>query len=76
VTQEDVLYQFRLRTIALAEELGNAAAACRFMGVHRSTYYRWKSDVGRFGLEALRPRERRRPQAVMIPGLRVAVVER
>ena len=62
MTQEDVLYQFRLRTIALAEELGNAAAACRLMGVHRSTYYRWKSDVARFGLEALRPRERRRPQ--------------
>ena len=32
------------------------------MGVHRSTYYRWKGQVQRSGLEMLRPRERRRPQ--------------
>ena len=31
------------------------------MGVHRSTYYRWKQLVERHGLEMLRPRERRRP---------------
>ena len=29
---------------------------------HRSTYYRWKVQVDRQGLEMLRPRERRRPQ--------------
>ena len=32
------------------------------MGVHRSTYYRWKHAVERQGLEMLRPRERRRPR--------------
>jgi len=32
------------------------------MGVHRSTYYRWKRQVEACGLEMLRPRERRRPQ--------------
>jgi transposase InsO family protein len=31
-------------------------------GVHRSTYYAWKRQVDRHGLEMLRPRERRRPQ--------------
>jgi transposase InsO family protein len=31
------------------------------MGVHRSTYYYWKRQVDRHGLEILRPRERRRP---------------
>jgi hypothetical protein len=31
------------------------------MGVHRSTYYVWKRQVGGHGLEMLRPRERRRP---------------
>jgi transposase InsO family protein len=31
------------------------------MNVHRSTYYRWKREVDRQGLEMLRPRERRRP---------------
>ena len=32
------------------------------MFVHRSTYYRWKHQVERRGLEMLRPRERRVPQ--------------
>ena len=30
--------------------------------MHRSTYYAWKRQVDRHGLEMLRPRERRRPQ--------------
>jgi transposase InsO family protein len=30
--------------------------------VHRSTYYHWKRQVDRHGLEMLRPRERRRPK--------------
>jgi transposase InsO family protein len=36
--------------------------ACRAMGVHHSTYYRWQARVERWGLEALRIRERRRPR--------------
>jgi Winged helix-turn helix len=40
----------------------NASAACRAMGVDRPTYYRWKRKVDRWGLEALRVRERRRPR--------------
>jgi transposase InsO family protein len=61
VTQDDVLFGYRLRLFALAGELG-VSEACRVMGVHRSTYYRWKVQVDRQGLEMLRPRERRRPQ--------------
>jgi transposase InsO family protein len=38
------------------------AAACRLHGIHRATFYRWKKQVGRLGLEILRPRERLRPQ--------------
>ncbi|MBA3371058.1 MAG: helix-turn-helix domain-containing protein, partial [Thermoleophilaceae bacterium] len=37
------------------------AEACRTFGIHRSTYYRWRAQVERHGLEMLRPRERRRP---------------
>ena len=37
-------------------------AACRLHGIHRSTFYRWKAQVERFGPEILRPRERRRPR--------------
>ncbi|MDX1396232.1 MAG: DDE-type integrase/transposase/recombinase [Gemmatimonadota bacterium] len=62
MTQGDVLYRYRLRTMALAEELGNVRAACRVMGIHASTYYRWKRDLDRYGREMLRPRERRRPR--------------
>jgi transposase InsO family protein len=61
VTQDDVLFGYRLQLFALAAERG-VAEACRLMGVHRSTYYRWKAQVDRHGLEVLRPRERRRPQ--------------
>jgi transposase InsO family protein len=62
MTNDDVLFAYRLRVLASARELGSVAAACRLHGIHRSTFYRWKAQVDRFGLEILRPRERRRPQ--------------
>lgn len=62
MVNDDVLYRFRLRLFSLAAELGNVRAACRTMGVHPSTYYRWRAPVLRSGLEMLRPRERRRPR--------------
>jgi transposase InsO family protein len=61
MTQDDVLFGYRLQLFALAAERG-VSQACRLMGVHRSTYYRYKREVERHGLEMLRPRERRRPQ--------------
>ena len=57
----DVLYGFRLRLFDLARATG-VSAACRTFGVHRSTYYRWKAQVERSGLQMLRPRERRAPR--------------
>jgi transposase InsO family protein len=62
VVNDDVLYRFRLRLFALAQELGNVREACRIFGVHPSTYYRWRAPVLRSGLEMLRPRERRPPR--------------
>jgi transposase InsO family protein len=61
VSDDDVLYGYRMRLFALASEIG-VRAACRLMGVHHSTFYRWKAQVERSGLEMLRPRERRRPE--------------
>jgi transposase InsO family protein len=61
VSDDDVLFGFRLRLFSLAGEVG-VRPACRAMGVHHSTYYRWKRRVDRWGLEALRVRERRRPR--------------
>ena len=59
---DDVLFRFRLRVFSLAAELGNVRAACRTMGIHPSTYYRWRPAVLASGLEMLRPRERRPPR--------------
>ena len=71
MTQDDVLFGYRLQLFALADERG-VSEACRLMGVHRSTYYRWKPEVERAGLEMLRPRERRRPR---MPNQLSALVE-
>jgi hypothetical protein len=46
----------------MAAELDNVRAACRAMGIHPSTYYRWKHQLDRYGPEILRPRERRVPR--------------
>src|SRR6266567_6554063 len=62
LTNDDALYRFRLRALALAQEMGNVRAACRAMGIHPSTFYRWRRQVLRFGPDILRPRERRRPK--------------
>jgi transposase InsO family protein len=59
MSQNDVLFGYRLQLFDLAGRIG-VSAACRSFGVHRSTYYRWKARVERHGLEVLRPRERRR----------------
>src|SRR5256885_1326543 len=61
MTEDDVLFGSRLQLFAAAARTG-VAQACRTFGVHRSTYYVWRRQVERHGLEILRPRERRRPK--------------
>ena len=48
MTNDDVLFAYRLRVLASTRELGSVAAACRVHGIHRSTFYRWKRAVDRF----------------------------
>src|SRR5256885_11214373 len=62
LTNDDVIHRSRLRLFALAREMGSVRAACRLLGVHHSTYYRWRRQLVRFGPELLRPRERRQPR--------------
>jgi len=62
VTVDDVIYQRRVRVLTLAAELGNVSEACRLIGVSRKSFYQWKKLADCYGLEALRPRERRRPR--------------
>jgi len=61
MTKDDVLFGYRQQLFAEAART-SVSAACRTFGVHRSTYYAWKRQVDRHGLEMLRPRERRGPQ--------------
>jgi len=61
MSQDDVLFGYRLQLVDLAGRIG-VSAACRVFGVHRSTYYVWKRRIERHGLETLRPRERRTPR--------------
>jgi transposase len=71
MSQDDVLFGYRLQLFDLAGRT-SVSNACRTFGVHRSTYYRWKAQVDRHGLEVLRPRERRRPQ---MPNQLPAIIE-
>jgi len=61
VTNDDLLFRHRLRLFARARDVG-VSRACRELGYHRSSYYRWRPFVERHGLEILRPRERRPPR--------------
>lgn len=61
MTNDDLLFRHRLQLFARAEQVG-VRRACRELGFHHSTYYRWKPRVEREGLEILRPRERRPPR--------------
>ena len=62
MTTDDAQYRFRLRALALAHELGSVRATCRAMGIHPSTYDRWRRQLLLYGPEILRPRERRPPR--------------
>jgi transposase InsO family protein len=61
MTKDDVLFGYRQQLFAEAART-SVTVACRTFGVHRSTYYAWKRQVDRHGLEMLRPRERRLPK--------------
>jgi transposase len=71
MTDHDLLYGYRLQLFDLAVRT-TVANVCRVFNVHRSTYYRWKRQVDRHGLEMLRPWVRRRPR---MPNQLSAVVE-
>jgi transposase InsO family protein len=62
VTPDQIIYQRRARVLALAEELGNISEACRLMGVSRTSFHQWRSMAQAYGLDALIPKARRRPQ--------------
>ena len=62
MTPDQIIYQWRVRTLAAARELGNVSEACRRNGVSRATFYAWQAHAAAYGLEALMPKARRKPQ--------------
>lgn len=60
-TSAEIIFHRRVRLLELAVELGNVSAACRQLGVSRTRYYEWRRVADAYGLEALWPRDRRRP---------------
>lgn len=60
-TSADIIYQRRVQLLDLAKELGNVSEACRLMGISRTRYYEWARIVAQYGIEALMPKDRRRP---------------
>jgi transposase InsO family protein len=61
-TSTDIIFHRRVRLLELADELGNISAACRTIGVSRTRYYEWCKLADNYGLDALMPKDRRRPQ--------------
>src|SRR5579862_4176828 len=62
VTPDQIIAHRRRRLLELAAELGNVTEACRQLGVSRTRYYEWKRLAECYGLDALTPKARRRPQ--------------
>lgn len=62
MTHDQIVYQRRVRVLEHAAASGNVAETCRLFGISRKTFYEWRSVAERYGLEALMPKARRRPQ--------------
>lgn len=61
MTKDERIFQQRKACLAYAEEVGNISEACRVFDISRTTFYEWQAKAQRYGLDALWPRERRRP---------------
>jgi transposase InsO family protein len=62
VTPDEIIYHRRLRVLAHARRVGNVAETCRVFGISRTAFYRWQDRAEQYGVEALMPKSRRRPQ--------------
>jgi transposase InsO family protein len=62
VTRDEIIYHRRVRVLEHAVEIGNVSETCRIFGVSRKTFYEWQGMARAYGLEALMPKARRRPQ--------------
>jgi transposase InsO family protein len=62
VTRDEIVYHRRVQVLAHAAKTGNVSETCRIFGVSRTRFYEWRGIAQRYGIEALMPKPRRRPQ--------------
>ena len=49
MNEEQRLVQKRLRVLEHAQKIGNVRKTCRYFGIARSSFYRWKRAFDRDG---------------------------
>ena len=49
MTQEQREINRKLRVLNFAKEIGNVSKACRFYGLSRQAFYKWKRAYDRLG---------------------------
>lgn len=62
MTPDEIIYHRRLRVLEHAERSGNVSETCRVFGISRTRFYQWRNRARQYGVAALMPKGRRRPQ--------------
>jgi transposase InsO family protein len=62
LTRDEIIYHRRVRVLEHARNTGNISETCRVFGISRKTFYEWQDVAAAYGIEALMPKPRRRPQ--------------
>ena len=62
MTPQEMLLKHKLSLLQLAEQPRNIRQACKMMGVSRQHYYDIKQRFKQYGVDGLKPRERRHPR--------------